>query len=47
MTGLAPAQAVDAAREALALALELGDALERTRASTWLALHLHRLGLHA
>ena len=47
LTGLAPAQAVDAAREALALAVDLGEALERTRASTWLALHLHRLGLHA
>ena len=47
VTGLAPAQAVDAARAALTLALELGDTLERTRASTWLALHLHRLGLHA
>ena len=47
VTGLAPAQAVDAAREALALALELGDVLDQTRASTWLALHLHRLGLHA
>ena len=47
VTGLAPALAVDAAREALALALELGDVLDQTRASTWLALHLHRLGLHA
>ena len=47
LTGQAPAEAVDAAREALTLALDLGDALERTRASIWLALHLHRLGLHA
>ena len=43
----APAQACEAAREALALAALLGQALDGARAGAWLCSQLLRLGRHA